>query len=499
MDFRHLGFVGDHVIQFYSGKLASMDFLSGAEIDFVPFEHESSYSFDGIEEAGANTFTVFEYKMQGSSLLGKHYLFELNGGRIHPICAWKGCSGWNHQFLVDSHTYMTNIVEDGSWIELRDLDTGEVVSKYMVPKDPTRATPIDVREMIPVVEGVFQWNSNPVIYTDALTGQVLPIPQDCELIRRDSIGKRWVTMRKKEPESLGWDCIVFDSENGRELQRFDVSRHHYTLRMVRNGRAKLNDLNELVFNTADFRSFVYDLPSGKLVREYCPFAWVDWTMGCVAIAIGVWCLVWLLVSSRLHSHGWLDAVVCSGVVLAYCGIQYQNIRPTEIHVAICMGIVGGLLYAATTWLVYGKARWSVRFLPLVFATGIVVAIVGFSDQKVMSDEVKFACGMFLKMFFLVTASCGLLSLFCFFGFQFGKQGSPKMIESPNGFSRSAISLQALFLLMVFFALALVITRRTIASWSADFLFELIPMSPVSRTSLRTSISVLPPRRSLLAP
>jgi hypothetical protein len=153
------------------------------------------------------------------------------------------------------------------------------------------------------------------------------------------------------------------------LSRFDVQKEHYQSNSERPnwfGQWSLVGGNQLVLTTRDHRIFVYDLTTGKLVRIVDPFFWPDWCSRFVVAIYSLWCLVGLLVSARCHPHGWLDLVFCSGLVLAFDANLYGSDH------SVFISVFSTWLLIATSWLIFGKTRWSLRFQLLLLLVGIMV-------------------------------------------------------------------------------------------------------------------------------
>lgn len=442
--------VVDHrIIRLRSGKLESTDFLDGSVVDSISFPNQEPSFIDPISDT--KNFLVSGVGNPVSKVR-ETILFRVAEGRIEQLSNW---SELHHlQFKVGSAPYVACLLADGLSIEVRNASSGDVVSSYSVPQDPLLTTPLTYIDTTILLTSWFRWRMAPLLYTDALTGQSLPVPPGSELIERDVEGQRLITMRKKENVSLGWDCIVLDAISGKELIRFDIPIRDYSPNLL--GGAFLGDSNHLVLSAQDYRIFLYDLSSGKLVRTFDPFVWSDWCNRVAEIAFGIWCLVWLRISARLHSQGWLDMAVCSGFSVGYCGLRIQCIANPIQEYYVCCGIFGSWILAAIYWLIFGKTRWSVRFQPLLLLSGTTIGFMALLLPKFAGNYVEmFSLGLFVLVIMF------LLALLPLRYFRFRLEKEPicnEALDSAMKNSGSTIALQDLFLLTIVFAILFSLIR-----------------------------------------
>ncbi len=352
-----------HVIRFRSGTLESTDFSSGSIVDQVTLPiDEQSY----VEHVPNTKNVLLVGPANPTSKVRDVFLFDVIDGQTRQLASWGDLHHLNNR--IGDTCYVTSLLADGTTIEVRETRTGEIVSKYLVPQDPLLPTPMALLDITGFRDCCLQWRSVPTLHTDVLTGQTLPIPLGSELLDQEIVGNRLITVRKKSQESLGWDCISLDKSSGKELNRFDVAKENYVSNTALGG-VFLEGANRLVLTTRDHRIFVYDLITGKLVREFDPFFWSDWCLRCAIVAYGQWCLVWLFVSAKCHPHGWIDLAVCSGLVVTY----YANLYYTDP--SVCLGVFASWLLVSISWLIFGKTRWSLRFQPLLLLVGVTTGIM----------------------------------------------------------------------------------------------------------------------------
>ena len=438
------GMIENRLIRVRSDQLELFDLSSGSLIDAIPLPVPIGSYLDFIYNS--NRFLVVS-KQDPTSKLRDVHLMEVIDGRFRKIANWSDRHCIN-QSIGDAH-YVTSLMADGSSIEVRNIINGEIVSKYPVPPDPSLVLPMASLDISSWQKSWLQWRGIPTLPVDILTGLALPIPVSSELIEQDFVNNRLITMREKTDKSSGWDCVLLDKTSGEELSRFDVARENYISKSALGG-AFLDEANRLVLTTRDRRIFVYDLPSGKLVRKLDPFFWSDWCSRCVILAFALWCLVWLFVSVKFHPHGWLDFGVCSGLVIAF----YANLDYTDFIVSV--GVFAAWILAAVAWLVFGNTRWSLRFQPLLLLVGVTSGIMNIlpieGDAKVVPF---FLSGLFTLMVIYLMVLLPLR----WFRFRMESNRSDEQLLNGAAIGKSqSIALRDLFCLTIVFAFLFSIFR-----------------------------------------
>jgi hypothetical protein len=295
--------VNSHIVQLKAEKLDLIDLHSGEIVDSIPVLPKGTLLLESIDDT--DCFLVSENNGNREQLL-----YRLDGNKIHEIARWN-CYR-KHKFRSASTNYIASLLTDGKTFEVRDTVSGEVISEYFVEHDP------ELTERWNAVDATIISRTSPRLYTDLLTGKKLQVPDGSQLIARDLEGRRLITLRIPSEPSLFWNCIVLDESSGQELSRFEVPSHRFEAKAGGFPNAFLFRANQLVLGTESYGISIYDLSTGTLVREFDPFTWPERLSMIAAIALGIWCLVWLLGSVRLHPFGWLDIVVCSGLNVLFC-------------------------------------------------------------------------------------------------------------------------------------------------------------------------------------
>ncbi len=443
--------VSDHLMSLRSGTLESSDVSSGSVVDKISLPIDEPYHLELVPNTNSALVVSAPNSKTG---VREVVLFEVIDGQIQQLAGWSDLHCLNKR--IGDQSYVLSLLADGQTIEVRDTSTGKVVSKYPVPQDPLLPTTMSSLDFS-YLNCCLRWRVSPLLHTDILTGQTLPIPVGSELLDLDNVGNRLITIRKKVTESLGFDCIVLDKTSGKELIRFDVALGHYHFGSTLGG-AFLDGANRLVLTTQDHRLFLYDLTSGQLVRNFDTFFWPEWCQQCVILTYAVWCLAWLFVSAKYHPHGWLDFVFCSGLVVAfYTALYYSDYM-------VCVGIFASWTHLAMTWLIFGKTRWSLRFQPLLLLAGTTTGIMHLlpleSDDKTLP---LFISGLFLLMFIFLLAMMPLRWL----RFRLETDRTPeRAMNSVSKQESAAFALRDLFLLTIVFAFLFSILRWLPAlSWN----------------------------------
>lgn len=435
--------VNKHLICLQAGRLDATDLSSGVTVDSVPFSQERRTMFQPVH--GTQSILLSEAPdRSNSNSVCEQALFTFDGMKIRKIANWRSLEDCVHIWSA-STSYLASLHVDGKTTEIRDSKSGEVIAEYM-------DEPSLIRKGMPIDQTIV-WETDKGC-TDILSGKTLPVPAGSRLVARDVDGQQLVTLRKKTNAQLGWDCIVLDEVNGKELNRFDIPLKHCDSDSKYEAPAFWIKSDRLVIATRSYGISIYDLKLGELIREFDPFIWSERWSWIAAFGFGIWCIVWLNGSAKLHPHGWLDMAVCSGLVIACCCIRNQYRSETQFELCICFGIFGCWILAATTWLFFGKTRWSLRFQPLLLLLGATFGIVAgllVDITWLRSEPVDFAFG---EMFLMAIYFFSMILLRCS-GLRFVVAEESAHTTKPKS---SMLALRDLFTLTIVFALLFTIAR-----------------------------------------
>ena len=447
--------VNNHVISVKGGQIVVTDFVSGANVDSVAIEQNQKLKVVIETIPDSKCFLVSEQINFRRSVNEIHHevLYELEGSKIRKLASWNCLKHW--QFMSSSTGYVVSLVQDGTAFEVRDASTGAILSDYLPPESE------HLLKIGTTIDATLVWDTAPKRFTDILTGRTLPVPSESELIARDVAGKRLITMHQKGKLERGWDCVVLAESSGNEIARFDVPLRHFASERGYPTKAFLYRSNQLVLATQSYGISIYDLSTGKLIREFDPFVWHEWSKRFAAMAFAVWCLIWLQVSTKLHGLGWLDFAVCSGLVVASCCIEAPYQSASGFNCCVCFGIFGSWLVAAISWLSFGKTRLSIRFQPLLLLIGLTFGLtletIGRASLEwgQIGEVVDFVFGMLLLVVVLLISLLPLQWL----GFQMEKesQRDASIVQWPEQ-RAPAVALRDLFLLTTVFAMLFTIAR-----------------------------------------
>ena len=146
-----------------------------------------------------------------------------------------GMKSPHYPFRIASQSYVLSLLVDGVTIEVRSANTGDVVSRYSIPQSPLIPKTMLTIDSLSHGKSWIQWRSDPFLYTDALTGETLPVARGLMLLNRDLDGNRLITLDTNAGGSIRKSCIVLDATTGEELNRFEIAigRSPFFLRLRR--------------------------------------------------------------------------------------------------------------------------------------------------------------------------------------------------------------------------------------------------------------------------
>jgi hypothetical protein len=442
-NFRGAYVVNNHLVCLQAGRLEATELLSGKVVDSVPFSQGRRTMFQPVN--GTQSILLSEsLDRNNPNSVCEQSLFTFDGTKIRKIASWSSLEDCVHIWSA-STSYLASLNVDGTNTEVRDSKSGELIAEYI--DDPSL-----IRKGVPIDQTII-WETDRGC-ADIVSGKTLPVPEGSRLIARDVDGQQLVTLRKKTNALLGWDCIVLDEGSGKELNRFDVPLKHCPSDRKNDSWAFLMDSNRLVIATISYGISIYDLKSGILIREFDPFIRSERCSWIAAIGFGIWCLVWLNGSAKLHPHGWLDMAVCPGLVIACCCIRNQHRNYPEFELCVCFGIFGCWILASSAWLFFGNTRWSLRFQPLLLLLGATFGIVAgllIDITWFRSEPVDFAFGEI----FLIAIYFFALVLLRYFGFRLVKVEELAHTPKPKA---SMFALRDLFSLTLVFAFLFTFAR-----------------------------------------
>ena len=435
--------VDKHFVCLHSDRLEATDLVSGVAVDSVLFSQDRRTMFQPVHGTQSILLSEAPDRSNPNSVC-EQSLFTFDGTKIHKIASWSSLEDCVHIWSA-STSYLASLHVDGKTTEVRDTQSGQLIAEYIDEKSL-------IRKGVPIDQTII-WETDKGC-TDIVSSKTLPVPDGSRLIARNVDGQQLVTLRKKTNTPLGWECIVLDEGTGKELNRFDVPLKHCPSDSKYDSRAFSIGANRLVIATRSYGISIYDLKSGELIREFDPFIWSERCSWLAALGFGIWCFVWLHGSAKLHPHGWLDIAVCSGLVIACCCIRNWYRSETQFELCVCFGIFGCWILASTTWLFFGKTRWSLRFQPLLLLLGGTFGIVAGLLVDITwfrSEPVDFAFGEM----FLIAIYFFAMVLLRWVGFRIVK--AEDSVHTPKS-NASILALRDLFSLTIVFALLFTVAR-----------------------------------------
>ena len=123
----------------------------------------------------------------------------------------------------------------------------------------------------------------------------------------------------------------------------------------------------------------FDLATGKLLDEFKPMAWIVYSIAGLLALFVLWAIAWMFVSAREGGWAWIDLLIVVGLPAAVMIIRTTLIanrfdlsrRPTQL----ALGLMMALLILASTWIVFGKTRISLRVTPLIVLTSLFMVLL----------------------------------------------------------------------------------------------------------------------------
>ncbi len=244
-------------------------------------------------------------------------------------------------------------------IEFRRLTNGKVIMQVAIPATQV----LDI-----------SWSlSRKVIHIQTATGWMnydvakrawLDSPENSQLVNQLPDGSLQLYHSPAHSEFL-----LYDAEQ--KQIRFRLPSDHY-LRLI--DKERTVGLNEWQFT--DFR--YYSNTDGRLIKTWSPFRLVP--LGYVGLMASfiLWSILWMRTSAHVGWWAWVDVLLVLGLPMAFLSYRCASTGPGwEITRLPYQYIAGGsiaIMTLCSLWIVFGRARWILRLLPLLVAEAAVVLI-----------------------------------------------------------------------------------------------------------------------------
>ena len=234
------------------------------------------------------------------------------------------------------------------------------------------------------------------LYFDLETQQWLPRPEPNYRLYNISADRRYVYYCRIED---GYNCKVYDRETAHCVGEFAMPLGSEVFRLDDGRLVETSDCYGYSVRFLDFAT-------GKTLREIRPLGWVLPGLFGLIVLYGIWCVLWMHVSAREHGWAWIDVVLVLGLPAlimilrtALRGDALDLTRPPTRH---ALGIVMAGEMISMVWIVYGKTRLSLRIVPMLVATSLLmVLLTGVFGEKPWIVWHATKCGIVPAVCFMV--------------------------------------------------------------------------------------------------
>jgi hypothetical protein len=119
---------------------------------------------------------------------------------------------------------------------------------------------------------------------------------------------------------------------------------------------------------------IWDVATGQLVARLGDHRPLRFGLGAAYLG---WCLLWIASGLRAaRPRPWLDVLVVNGPLIAVLMVHAATRPRWEIHpavIAVCLGMLTGLMGMLILWWIHGKLRWSLRLAGMIAGTATIAA------------------------------------------------------------------------------------------------------------------------------
>ncbi|MCA9193883.1 MAG: hypothetical protein KDB03_19060 [Planctomycetales bacterium] len=196
----------------------------------------------------------------------------------------------------------------------------------------------------------------------------------------------------------------------REIFAFEPQGQRHDWRYRTDGEMQLIDQvdgkEDLVIANSQYGLSVelLDYQTGKIIKRFVPFRWLSFVLPILILGFALCTELWIRLATRNGlALGWIIAlpVLALSITLLVHLRKWGLFGRPEFAHNYLQGVFLGLYCAAHAWLVWGAGRLSLRYLPLVVVTGILVLLVR-SMVTVVSLQVEaILTTVFTSLFVLI--------------------------------------------------------------------------------------------------
>ena len=310
-------------------------------------------------------------------------LFSVGSGGLDAKASWPAA---NPTTQVGSELWELDL--PGKAVNIRTLPAGTVTERLSVPPEFYRAASVSGVECF--AQGPFFVVSN----SAASTQEIFKLP---------NFAKMNLPSSDLFPARLGSDTdikVFFDVAAVDEglLLGWDTKNNKLRWEHCVHNEPTLYEKIEsnlaIGYPGMGYTIDIIDGVTGRVVDQIQPYRFAVWLLPLLLIGWFTWLVVYC---RRGNKRPILQVLVGSGTSLAalILYMAYWRLIPGYPQVPLfnyCHGLFLGFAIAAYTWLVFGKTRLSLRYLPLLAVLSLQLFICGF----VFSNDYRFAAEAFIS-------------------------------------------------------------------------------------------------------
>ena len=373
--FTPLEVVGEHFLVgngHWNGRLWVLDVrVPGARVTNIAFDPTKDF----ILKSRGNRFCTV------SLAAGKPRASQVVCYAIDDSGRARQCHSWT----ADSHHGVDAVGEsifsvsaNRRRVERRDAESGELLSSVPLPDSVGSLT---LTLAWPLLNAV-GWEDGVSRYYDLERERWLPDFHDGDghYLMEDWTTDQSVYFHRysSTPQPLS-GIKIFDREANAFLEPVEMPAPASRVFPLDNG--------DWVATSNRWGGTIYNLDRQGGVRSvYRPMAWELVAAVGLVVAFVVWSVAWMRVSARAGSWAWFDALLVLGmpalVLLLRFVLRGDLYGVDRVPHRQACGIVMAAQMLAAIWIVFGKTRFTLRFLPSVLMTALLMGLLGwvFRDE-----------------------------------------------------------------------------------------------------------------------
>ncbi len=311
-------------------------------------------------------------------------LVSIQEDRLEIIASWIAARGKADS--VATGDQIVSLSVDGKKLEYRDNVDGRLLDTFELP------------ETFDVAKSTWFFDFH-MFVADLSANERMRVDLRSKTTLAPSAGKREIAIGTYVPSNhslLNYfdinalDGMLVHKETGHQVMAYQVARTPDSfVNSFRDNASPVliaGDSSPIVLD--DHRLFIpnhafgisadiVEIPSGKLLTRVVPLWWVP---GFVVVMVCCYVLGvfgWIRASLLDGGWAWLDALLVAAVpvvplsIRAFAGDTFDLHRTPHL---IVQGVCAAGLTLTGIWLVFGKTRWILRWLPFLLVISLVIAL-----------------------------------------------------------------------------------------------------------------------------